>query len=43
MLLVLEAMKMETEIKSPKSGTVASIEVSVGDQVKNGQVMVTLG
>ncbi len=42
-LLVLEAMKMETEMKSPKAGTVASIDVSVGDQVKNGQVMVTLG
>ena len=42
-MLVLEAMKMETEIKSPKSGVIASIDVNVGDQVKNGQVMVTLG
>ena len=42
-LLVLEAMKMETEIKSPKSGKAASIDVNVGEQVKTGQVLVTLG
>jgi len=42
-LLVLEAMKMETEVKSPSSGTVQSIEVSQGDKVVNGQVLVTLG
>ena len=42
-LLVLEAMKMETEIKSPKSGKIASIDVNVGEQVKTGQVLVTLG
>ncbi len=42
-LLVVEAMKMETEIKSPASGTVTSINVGQGDQVKNGQSLVTLG
>ena len=42
-LLVLEAMKMETEIKSPKSGTIKSVEVSVGDQVKNSQTLVVIG
>ena len=42
-LLVLEAMKMETEIKSPKSGTVKSVEVSVGEQVKNSQTLVVIG
>ncbi len=42
-LLVLEAMKMETEIKSPKAGKVVTVEVSVGDQVKNGQTLVTIG
>ena len=41
-LLVVEAMKMETEIKSPVSGTVASVEVSVGDHVQSGQVLVTI-
>ncbi len=42
-IMVIEAMKMETEIKSPKSGKVDSVEVSVGDQIKTGQVLVTLG
>ncbi len=35
-LLVLEAMKMEVEIKSSVSGTVSSIAVNVGDQVSAG-------
>ncbi len=42
-ILVLEAMKMETEIKSPKSGTVKAVEVSVGEQVKNSQTLVVIG
>lgn len=36
-LLVLEAMKMETEIVASKAGTIDSIAVSAGDQVKAGQ------
>lgn len=39
-LLVLEAMKMETEITAPKAGTVAHVAVSVGDAVQGGQVLV---
>lgn len=42
-LLVVEAMKMETEVKSPKSGTVQSILVSQGDKVVTGQAMVVIG
>lgn len=42
-LLIIEAMKMETEIKSPTSGTVSSVNVSQGDKVANGQLLVTLG
>ncbi|MDD3236856.1 MAG: hypothetical protein PHV37_02005 [Candidatus Gastranaerophilales bacterium] len=42
-LLVIEAMKMETEIKSPSSGTIQSIDVSQGDKVVSGQVLVTIG
>jgi pyruvate carboxylase subunit B len=41
-LLVLEAMKMETEVKAPSAGTVASIEVSQGEVVQAGQILVTL-
>ena len=41
-LLVVEAMKMETEVKSPKAGTVQSILVSQGDKVVTGQAMVTI-
>ena len=41
-LLILEAMKMETEIKANASGTVSSIEVSVGNQVTAGQTLVGL-
>ena len=42
-LLVVDAMKMETEIKSPKAGTVQSILVAQGDKVVSGQALVTLG
>ncbi|MGN0506049.1 MAG: biotin/lipoyl-containing protein [Lachnospiraceae bacterium] len=41
-LLVLEAMKMENEIVAPQDGTVASINVAVGDQVEAGAVLATL-
>lgn len=42
-IAVVEAMKMETEIKSPVSGTVKSVEIEVGNKVQNGQVLVTIG
>ena len=42
-LLVVEAMKMETEIKSPKSGTVSQVLVGQGDKVVTGQAMVVIG
>ena len=38
-LLVLEAMKMETEVTAPKDGTVAAVAVAVGDAVQGGQVL----
>lgn len=40
-LLVLEAMKMETEITAPVAGTVAEITVAPGDAVTGGQILVT--
>ncbi len=42
-ILVIEAMKMETPIKSPVSGTVNSLSVRQGDKVQSGQVMATVG
>ena len=42
-IAVVEAMKMETEIKSPVSGTVNSVEIEVGNKVQAGQVLVTVG
>jgi biotin carboxyl carrier protein len=38
-LLVLEAMKMEVEVKSPEDGVVGVLEVSQGDQVSVGQTL----
>ena len=42
-LVVLEAMKMENEIKSAKDGTITSVNVSKGESVNSGQTLVTLG
>jgi methylmalonyl-CoA carboxyltransferase 1.3S subunit len=39
-LVVLEAMKMETEITAPEAGTVRAIHVGVNDAVSGGQVLV---
>ncbi len=42
-LVILEAMKMENEIKAAKDATVVSIAVSKGESVNTGTVLVTLG
>ena len=39
-LLVLEAMKMETNITAPSAGKIAAIRVNQGDGVQAGQVVV---
>lgn len=41
-LVILEAMKMETEIKAAHSGVVANINVKEGDSVTVGQVLLSL-
>jgi biotin carboxyl carrier protein len=41
-ILILEAMKMENEVVAPDDGTVASIDVAVGDSVEAGAVLATL-
>jgi len=41
-LLIMEAMKMETEVRSTHDGTIISIEVKEGDAVTVGQPLVTI-
>jgi methylmalonyl-CoA carboxyltransferase small subunit len=39
-LMVLEAMKMETNITAPIAGKISKINVNAGDGVQGGQVLV---
>ncbi len=41
-IVVLEIMKMETPVVAPQDGTVASIDVAVGDMVESGALLATL-
>jgi len=41
-LVILEAMKMETEIKAARSGTVVNVSVKEGDSVTVGQALLSL-
>ncbi len=41
-VLILEIMKMETPVVAPQDGTVASINVNVGDMVESGALLATL-
>ena len=41
-LLVLEAMKMETEITAPNAGVVTAVHVTVGDSVQGGQALIEI-
>ncbi|HHV22648.1 MAG TPA: biotin/lipoyl-binding protein [Propionibacterium sp.] len=41
-LVVLEAMKMETEITAPQAGMVAAVHVEPGEAVQGGQALVEL-
>ncbi|MGH9772108.1 MAG: biotin/lipoyl-containing protein [Candidatus Acidiferrales bacterium] len=42
-LLVVEAMKMQNEVRSPKSGTVERLLVAVGQTVRTGESLVIIG
>jgi biotin carboxyl carrier protein len=41
-VLVVEAMKMENEIKSPKAGKVAEVKVVPGQTVEKGELLVVI-
>jgi biotin carboxyl carrier protein len=42
LLLILEAMKMENEIVSPKNGRIARVHTSKGASVSTGEPLVTI-
>ena len=41
-LLILEAMKMENEIMSPRDAVVAGVHVNKGDSVDSGKLLISL-
>jgi pyruvate carboxylase subunit B len=41
-LLVMEAMKMESEVKSPQAGVVQAVHVKAGNTVQTGDALLTL-
>jgi oxaloacetate decarboxylase alpha subunit len=42
-ILILEAMKMETEVRASTAGTVVSVDVKVGDSVSVGDALISVG
>jgi len=42
LLLVMEAMKMESEVFAPQAGTISEIKVTQGDQMKAGDVLAVI-
>jgi acetyl-CoA/propionyl-CoA carboxylase biotin carboxyl carrier protein len=42
LLCLLEAMKMENELASPRATSVKEVLVREGDSVESGQVLITL-
>jgi oxaloacetate decarboxylase alpha subunit len=43
LLIILEAMKMETEIRAFKAGAIGAVNVKVGDAVAVGDSLLTIG
>jgi biotin carboxyl carrier protein len=41
-IMVVEAMKMQNEMKSPKAGTVIALNVQTGDTVNGGDVLAVI-
>ena len=42
LLMVLEAMKMETPINAPEAGVLAKLEVAEGQQVQSGALLAVI-
>lgn len=41
-LVILEAMKMENELRAPRRGVISEVRVAAGDQVALGQMMLAI-
>ncbi len=41
-VLVIEAMKMENELKSPKAGKVVEVKVAAGQTVEKGELLIVI-
>lgn len=41
-LIILESMKMQNELKSPRAGTIARIRVGIGDNVERRQTILSV-
>ena len=41
-VMILEAMKMETEVRAPEGGTVQAVVVKEGDAVQVGDILLTM-
>ena len=42
-VLIVEAMKMETEVAAPRAGTVTAVHVNEGDAVAVGAPLLSIG
>lgn len=42
-VIIMEAMKMETEVRAATDGTITDVQVKEGDSVQSGQTLLTLG
>lgn len=42
LIIVLEAMKMENEILAPRDATISTVNVTKGQQVNSGDIMLTM-
>lgn len=42
-LLIMEAMKMQMEIRAPRAGTVRRMHVTVGQEIAGDQLLITIG
>ncbi len=41
-LVILEAMKMENELRAPRAGTISDIKIKAGERVEQGAVLLIL-